>query len=52
MYKTKTKKLGGLGIGLYIVKTRLESLGGTIEAISNELRPTGATFKISIPLNK
>lgn len=50
MYKTKTKDLGGLGIGLYIVRTRLASINGSIEVIENEFKPTGATFKITIPL--
>lgn len=52
LYYTDTAKEGGAGVGLWIVKTRLESLKGTVELVDNELKPTGATFKIMLPFRK
>jgi len=52
IYYTTTQNIGGSGIGLFIVKTRLESIGGSIELIENEFKPNGATFKIVIPIQK
>lgn len=52
MYYTTTADRGGAGIGLYIVKTRIESLKGTIEVCESEFSPQGATFRISFPFNK
>ena len=52
IFFTKTAEDGGAGMGLYTVKTRIESMQGTIEVIENELKPTGATFKIKLPFNK
>ncbi len=50
IYYTTTQEIGGSGVGLFIVKTRLEAIGGNIELIENEFKPSGATFKITIPL--
>ena len=50
VFYTTTADLGGAGLGLYIVRTRLDSIKGTIMLESNEFNPTGATFKIVIPL--
>ena len=44
--------MGGAGIGLYIVKTRVESLSGNIEVVKSEFAPKGATFKIRFPFRK
>lgn len=52
LYYTSTEKTGGAGLGLYIVKTRIEALKGNIELIENEFKPTGATFKITFPFKK
>lgn len=52
LYYTETAKEGGAGVGLWIVKTRIESLKGTVQIIDNELKPTGATFKITLPFQK
>jgi signal transduction histidine kinase len=49
IYETSTKEQGGSGIGLFSVKTRLNSLSGDIEVIESKLQPTGATFKITLP---
>jgi signal transduction histidine kinase len=52
LFYTETANEGGAGVGLFIVKTRIESLKGEISVIENELKPTGTTFKISLPFNK
>ena len=52
MYYTTTADLGGAGIGLYIVKTRVESLKGKINVADSEFHPKGATFRISFPFKK
>lgn len=50
VFYTTTADLGGAGLGLYIVRTRLDSIKGSISLEPNEFQPTGATFKIVIPL--
>ncbi|OQY03817.1 MAG: hypothetical protein B6I20_04260 [Bacteroidetes bacterium 4572_117] len=52
IYYTTTENIGGSGVGLFIVKNRLEAINGTIKLIKNEFKPTGATFEIVIPINK
>lgn len=51
LYNTRTSELGGAGVGLYIVEKQVKAFGGKIEVVENELKPTGATFKITIPFN-
>lgn len=48
IYYTTTAEQGGGGLGLYIVKTRLEALKGNIQLVEKEFK-TGATFKITLP---
>ncbi len=50
VFYTTTADLGGAGLGLYIIRKRLESIQGTIETTTPEFLPKGATFKITIPL--
>ena len=50
VFYTTTADLGGAGLGLYIIRSRLESIKGSITLEENEFKPTGATFKIIIPL--
>jgi len=52
IFFTKTAEDGGAGMGLYMVKTRVEAMQGEIEVTENELKPTGATFKIKLPFKK
>jgi signal transduction histidine kinase len=52
IYFTTTQEQGGAGIGLYVVQTNIETLGGKTEVIENELQPTGATIKLTIPFKK
>jgi len=50
IYFTTTESEGGAGMGLYMVKTRIKAMKGSIELIENEFEPTGATFKIRLPV--
>jgi sigma-B regulation protein RsbU (phosphoserine phosphatase) len=43
-----TKRRGGLGLGLYIVREIVRAHGGTIEVTSNE---AGTTFRVALPLD-
>ncbi len=52
VFYTTTAEQGGAGLGLFIVKSRLEAIQGTIELVENELKPSGATFKIVLPFKK
>ncbi len=52
IFFTNTAEDGGAGMGLYMVKTRIESMQGEIEVVDNEIKPTGATFKITLPFKK
>jgi signal transduction histidine kinase len=52
LYHTTTAEDGGAGLGLFIVKTRIEALKGTVEVMDNEFLPTGATIKITLPFKK
>ncbi|MFL1013333.1 ATP-binding protein [Flavisericum labens] len=52
IYYTTTADLGGAGIGLYIVKTRIESLNGSIEVVGSEFGNQGVTFKMTFPFKK
>ena len=52
IFHTTTADQGGAGLGLYIVKTRVEALNGKIEVVENEIQPHGATFKITLPFKK
>lgn len=49
LYYTTTEKQGGGGIGLYIVRTRVESLKGTVNVIPSEFGDVGTTIEIMIP---
>ncbi|MGB0929455.1 MAG: sensor histidine kinase [Chitinophagales bacterium] len=52
IYISTTQEQGGAGVGLYIVKTRLTALNGTIELVESEFTSHGATFKITLPFKK
>jgi signal transduction histidine kinase len=52
MYNTTTQEQGGAGIGLYVVKTNIEALGGEVFIENTEKQSVGATFKIIIPFKK
>ena len=47
-----TELQGGAGIGLYIVKTRVQSLGGSVAVVDSEFGEIGTTIKITIPFKK
>jgi len=52
IYNTTTQEQGGAGIGLYIVKTRVESLKGTIAVVDSEFGETGTTIQIELPFKQ
>lgn len=52
IFFTKTADDGGAGIGLYMVKTQVESMKGTIEVVESEFAPKGTTFEIILPFKK
>ena len=52
LYNTTTEEQGGAGIGLYVVKTRVESLKGGVSVIDSEFGDLGTTIKIILPFKK
>lgn len=52
IYYTTTAEQGGAGIGLYVVRTNIEAMGGKVEVIESQFRPTGTTLCLTIPFNK
>lgn len=52
MFKTTTAEQGGAGLGLFIARTRMEALNGKVELVPSVFSPIGASFKLSLPLNK
>jgi signal transduction histidine kinase len=52
VFFTTTAEQGGAGLGLFIIKSRIEAVNGKIELVENELKPTGTTFKIEFPFKK
>lgn len=52
LYYTTTENQGGAGVGLYIVRTRVESMKGTVKVIDSEFGNIGTTFLIEIPFKK
>lgn len=51
VYHTTTAEDGGNGMGLYMIKTNINAIKGTIEVIDSELED-GATFKIILPFKR
>jgi signal transduction histidine kinase len=52
VFFTRTAEQGGAGLGLYIVKTRIEAMKGSVEVVENEFKPTGTTIKITLPFKQ
>ena len=52
VFNTTTAESGGAGIGLYVVKTRVESLKGKVEVVDREFGKVGTTIKITLPFKK
>ncbi|AMJ65953.1 hypothetical protein AXW84_11310 [Hymenobacter sp. PAMC 26628] len=52
MFKTTTAEEGGAGLGLFIAKSRMTALNGTIELVKSVFAPKGASFCLSLPLKK
>jgi signal transduction histidine kinase len=49
VFYTTTADQGGAGLGLYIVKTRMDAIKGSVQIIENEFKPEGVTFELIIP---
>ena len=52
MFKTTTAEEGGAGLGLFIARSRMKALNGTIDLIPSVFAPKGASFRLIIPLKK
>jgi len=52
MFKTTTAEEGGSGLGLFIARSRMKALNGTIELVNSAFAPKGASFKLTLPLKK
>ena len=52
LYNTTTESEGGAGIGLYIVKTRVESLKGNVKVIDSEFGDLGTTIRVELPFKR
>ncbi len=52
IYNTTTESEGGAGIGLYIVKTRVESLNGNVKIIDSEFGNIGTTIRVELPFKR
>ena len=52
IYNTTTEEDGGAGIGLYIVKTRVESLKGSVKVIDSEFGDVGTTIRVELPFKR
>ena len=52
IYNTTTESEGGAGIGLYIVKTRVESLKGNVKIVDSEFGDVGTTIRVELPFRR
>lgn len=52
MFKTTTAEEGGAGLGLFIARSRMKALNGSIELVKSVFSPKGTSFKLTIPLKK
>jgi signal transduction histidine kinase len=50
-HHTTTSEDGGTGMGLYMIRTNINAVHGSIEAIDSELNE-GATLKITLPFKR
>lgn len=51
IFFTTTAEKGGGGVGLFVARTRIESMKGTIEIAPSEFGDVGVTFRIVLPFN-
>jgi signal transduction histidine kinase len=51
IFFTTTSEFGGQGMGLYMVKTNMDAIHGSIELMDSEFE-TGVTFKLMFPYKK
>lgn len=52
IYNTTTESEGGAGIGLYVVKTRVESLKGNVKIVDSEFGDIGTTIRVELPFRR
>lgn len=52
LYNTTTEEQGGGGIGLYIVRTRVESLKGKVFVTDSDFGTIGTTIQIELPFKR
>lgn len=52
MFKTTTAEEGGAGLGLFIARSRMNALNGSIELVNGAFNPKGVGFKLTLPLKK
>ena len=49
LYNTTTENMGGAGVGLYIVKSRVQALKGNVKVVDSEFGNIGTTIRIELP---
>lgn len=52
LYNTTTESMGGAGVGLYIVKSRVEALKGKVMVVDSNFEEFGTTIRIELPFKK
>lgn len=52
LYNTTTESVGGAGVGLYVVRSRVKALGGEVAFVDSEFGDTGTTIRMELPFNK
>ena len=52
IYNTTTADQGGGGIGLYVVRLRVNALRGTVKVVDSEFAPLGTTIHIELPFKR
>mgnify|MGYP003055831782 FL=1 len=49
LYNTTTENMGGAGVGLYIVKSRVQALKGNVKVVDSEFGNIGTTIRVELP---
>ena len=52
IYNTTTADQAGGGIGLYVVRLRVNALRGTVKVVDSEFAPLGTTIHIELPFKR
>lgn len=51
LYNTTTENVGGAGVGLYVVRSRVKSMNGEVYVTDSEFGSIGTTLRIELPFN-